>query len=86
MPTVTLRGRKDGHRIARLVVEGSFSNPIRYGDLNGEPFEVTDEEFARLDRIYVLESADKPEDTDQAPPRLVAASEQDENPEKGGVK
>jgi hypothetical protein len=76
MPTVILRGSKDGQRIARLVLEGSSSNPIRQGILNSDPFEVTDEEFAKLDQRYVLEPADdKPEDTDV---------EMSPEPEQGG--
>jgi hypothetical protein len=68
MPTVILRGRKDGRAVSRLVLEGSSSNPARFGLLNGEPFEVTDEEFAKLDARYVLESADgKPDDDDPSP-------------------
>jgi len=86
MPTVILRGSKlQGRKVSRLVLEGSSANPVRWGDLNGAPFEVSDDEFATLDAKYVLEPADdKPEDT-ESPPRLVAASEED-NPEKGGVK
>jgi hypothetical protein len=78
MPTVILRGSKiQGHKVARLVLEGSSSNPVRWGDLNGEPFEVSDEEFDKLDRRYVLESADKQDDTEQ-PSHLVAASEHED--------
>jgi hypothetical protein len=68
MPTVILRGSKNGHKVARLVLEGSSSNPIRYGDLNGAPFEVTDEEFAKLERSYVLEPADVKSDDTPSPP------------------
>jgi hypothetical protein len=76
MPTVILRGSKNGQRIARLVLEGSSSNPTRQAHLNGDPFEVTDEEFAKLDQRYVLEPADdKPEDTDV---------EMSSEPEQGG--
>ena len=70
MPTVILRGGKHGRRVSRVVLEGSSSNPTRYGDLNGEPFEVTDEEFAALDQKYVLEQASgdaKQEGTDSPP-------------------
>jgi hypothetical protein len=80
MPTVILRGSKiRGHEVARLVLEGSSSNPIRQGILNGEPFEVTDEEFARLDRSYVLESADKPSDTEETPPEPEQGGDGDDN-------
>jgi hypothetical protein len=76
MPTVILRGSKNGHRIARLVLEGSSSNPTRYGDLNGEPFEVTDEEFAKYESRLVLEPADdKPGTTEEETPP---------EPEQGG--
>jgi hypothetical protein len=90
MPTVILRGSKSGQRIARLVVEGSSSNPIRVGVLNGEPFEVTDEEFARLDQRYVLEPADdKPDNTDEVtspePEQGGDDDNQDDEEEKGGV-
>ena len=71
MPKVTLRGSKTGHRVSRLILEGSSSNPIRQLVLNGEPLEVTDEEFAKWDRSYVLELAasdGKPDDTEQPPP------------------
>jgi hypothetical protein len=78
MPKVILRGRKNGHRIARLVLDGSSSNPVRQGVLNGEPFEVTDEEFARLDQQYMLESADGQPEEEQV--------NEDDEPEKGGVK
>lgn len=83
MPIVILRGSKrPGHKVSRLVLEGSSSNPVREAFVNGEPFEVSDEEFASLDAKYVLEPADdKPEDNDQEPSEpsgLVAASEQDE--------
>jgi hypothetical protein len=93
MPIVILRGSKNGHAVARLVLEGSSSNPVREAFLNGDPFEVSDEEFARLDRKYVLEPADdksgnteetspEPEQggggDDQSSSRIVAASEQDE--------
>jgi|tagenome__1003787_1003787.scaffolds.fasta_scaffold20951751_3 hypothetical protein len=75
MPTVILRGSKNGPRVARLVLEGSSSNPVRQGILNGEPFEVTDEEFAKLDAKYVLEPADgEPSTTEETPPE----------PEQGG--
>jgi hypothetical protein len=69
MPTVILRGSKQqGRAVSRLVLEGSSSNPVRYGDLNGEPFQVTDEEFATLDAKYVLESADgKPNVNEETP-------------------
>jgi hypothetical protein len=67
MPIVILRGSKNGHAVARLVLEGSSSNPIRQGVLNGDPFEVSDEEFDRLNGKYVLELADnKPDNTEQA--------------------
>jgi hypothetical protein len=67
MPNVILRGSRNGHRVARLVVEGSSSNPIRQGFLNGDPFEVSDEEFDRLNAKYVLEPADgKPGNTEEA--------------------
>jgi hypothetical protein len=75
MPKVILRGSKSGRAVSRLVLEGSSSNPTRQGILNGEPFEVTDEEFARLDGKYVLESADgEPSITAETPPE----------PEQGG--
>jgi hypothetical protein len=68
MPTVILRGGKNGRAVSRLVLEGSSSNPIRQGFVNGEPFEVTDEEFAKLDAKYVLEPADvKPEEPSPEP-------------------
>jgi hypothetical protein len=79
MPTVILRGSKrPGHKVSRLVLEGSSSNPVREALLNGEPFEVSDEEFAKLDASYVLEPADDKSDINQSPSGLVAASEQDE--------
>jgi hypothetical protein len=80
MPTVILRGSKNGHRVARLVLEGSSSNPVRQGILNGDPFEVTDEEFAKLDRSYVLEPADdKPDSTEETPLRPEQGSDGDNN-------
>ena len=83
MPTVILRGSKrPGHRVSRLILKGSSANPVRQGFIDGPPFEVTDEEFARLDVNYMLEPADdKPGNNDQTLPEpsgLVAASEQDE--------
>lgn len=75
MPTVILRGSKNGHKVARLVLEGSSSNPTRQGTLNGDPFEVTDEELAKLDLRYMLEPADdKPGITE----------EMSREPEQGG--
>lgn len=86
MPTVILRGSKQqGRAVSRLVLEGSPSDPVRWGDVNGAPFEVSDDEFAALDAKYVLEPADDMPDNTESPPRIVAASEQDD-PEKGGVK
>ena len=83
MPTVILRGCKEqGRAVSRLVLEGSSSNMIRGGTINGKPFEVTDEEFAKLDQRYVLEtvaSNGKPDDTEEQPSRLVAASEEDDS-------
>lgn len=80
MPTVILRGSKNGHRIARLVLEGSSSNPVRQGILNGEPFEVTDEEFAKLDQRYVLEPADdKSDTTEETPPEPEQGGDGDNN-------
>jgi len=83
MPTVILRGSKNGHAVARLVLEGSSSNPIRQGILNGDPFEVTDEEFAKLEQRYILEPADdKSADTESPSPAegdTEQASEQDDD-------
>jgi hypothetical protein len=80
MPSVILRGSKNGQRIARLVLEGSSSNPVRYGDINGAPFEVTDEEFAKLDAKYVLEPADgEPSTTEETPPEPEQGGDGDNN-------
>ena len=70
MPTVILRGCKEqGRTVSRLVVEGSSTNMIRGGILDGAPFEVTDEEFAKYDQRYVLETVDgKPDDTEPPSP------------------
>jgi hypothetical protein len=90
MPTVILRGSKNGHAVSRLVLEGSSSNPVRWADLDGEPVKVTVKEFKKLDRNYVLESVDKPDDTEETPPEPEQGGDGDDNqetiPEKGGVK
>jgi hypothetical protein len=74
MPYVILRGSKQrGQRVSRLVLEGSSSNPARYIDLNGDPFEVTDEELAALGERYVLEPSEaKPPDAGGADRRMVS--------------
>lgn len=73
MPIVILRGAKNGRKVSRLVLEGSSSNPVRYGVLNGDPFEVTDDELAKLEERYTLEPSEvKPPDAGPVDRKMVS--------------
>lgn len=85
MPTVILRGGKNGRRVSRVVLEGSSSNPSRQLELNGEALIVSDEEFEALSVKYALEEAQFPEAPESATKSPEPPATPEPPPAEGGT-